>query len=385
MIRSKLPSKHIEIRAGRIQLILVVLSIVGAFIFAGLLRANYSEERRQVDAERSLFAYTKKIHLSEHRIVFKTTGVIEAKTLIDIVPEVSGRVIHVDDNFAVGGAFSNSQIVFEIDARDAAIAVAQREADVIKAEAALQLEEAEAKAALAEWQDLKGDAPPSPLTIRQPQLAEARANLQAADARLREVHLHLARTKVAFPFNGLVLNSSIAPGQYVVAGRSYGQVFDQSSLEVKISLENRKLDWILKTPNATILVTPSDASKTQPTYKAKLNRGVSALDTDTRFASISLGFKEQTPNLLPGIFVDIQFYGETLPQVMVLPASAIQASGFVWMIENGVLVRWDPEILYQNDQSVIVQSKGEVVEIVTSRITGASEGMSIGKMELSES
>ena len=60
----------------------------------------------------------------------------------------------------------------------------------------LQLEEAEAAVAREEWYQLHpGEEPPSGLVVREPQILQARAEVEAANADLAVAELNLDRTE----------------------------------------------------------------------------------------------------------------------------------------------------------------------------------------------
>lgn len=366
----------LERKKGRVQLVLVILFIVGAITLSKIMESSYEPPGDSNGKDRVLFVETKLIESKQHRVSFKTTGVVEAKNEINIVPEISGRVVSVAAAFFEGGTFTENEVLFQIDPRDFELEVQRLEAEVARAQTALDLEQAEANAAVSEWTQLNRDKPAPSLVARQPQLAEAKANLKSAQAQLRNAQLDLERASFLLPFNGRVLNSDIAEGQYVTAGQSYGKVFDRATLEVRASLEGRQLEWLLNTPNPEITFQTKHLGQTQ-TYQGVLKRGASSLDTSTRFASVRFGFKEESDTLLPGVFSNILVYGPRKEKVMLLPSSALQSQGVVWIVEANQLVRWEPQIIYASDHYIAVEGKTKPVNVVTSRVAGGTEGMNV--------
>jgi multidrug efflux pump subunit AcrA (membrane-fusion protein) len=111
-------------------------------------------------------------------------GIIAPRTEIDLVPEVAGRITRLHPAFVTGETFNKDDVLIAIDPRDYDLAITNAEAQVAEARHRLALEEAESVQARHEWETLGGRHPPTPLMLREPQLAEARAKLKAAQASL---------------------------------------------------------------------------------------------------------------------------------------------------------------------------------------------------------
>jgi multidrug efflux pump subunit AcrA (membrane-fusion protein) len=189
--------------------------------------------------------------------------------------------------------------------------------------------------------------------------------------------LNLARTEFSLPFSGRVVSSNVAIGQYVMAGQTYGVVFDTSSLEVSASLVDRQLEWLMETDEPKINIRLTFLGK-RHVYPGQLKRTASTLDVGTRFATVYFSFNDEIKELLPGVFAEIFITGTNMQDVMLLPSIALQSQGDVWRVtRNDTLELWRPEIIYMNDQEVVVKGMASEVRVVTSRISGATNGLKI--------
>ena len=365
-------------RAGLIQLLFVLVFIIGSFSLSFLLKINYEPPTQNDTDGRILYVDTNRVTPQPYRISFETTGLVRARNEINVVPEVSGRVIAVHNTFFAGGTFDKDDVLFEIEPRDFELDVKQLEAEVARASTALEIELAESNAALAEWQQVNGDNPAPELVARKPQLAEAKANLQSAEAQLENAKLKLERTRFVLPFAGRVLSSDIAIGQYVIAGQRYGTVFNSELLEIRASLNDQQLEWLLDATDPTIIITATYLGKKRH-YQGELKRAASSLDAGTRFATVYFGFVDKVEDLLPGVFANIEINGSELDGITLLPSSALQSQNIVWQVTSeNTLLRWEPEIIYQDNDYIAVRGLNESAVVVTSRISGASQGMQIG-------
>lgn len=369
---------------GIIQLVLVIAFVVGAFAASAYLKTSAPEVEQTQRQDREFFVETQRIKKQPHRITFETTAVIEALTEINVVPQVSGRVVSVNPDFYEGGSFNRNERLFQIERRDFQLEVDRLAAEVARAQTALQLEEAESQAAIGEWRLRNGDQPVPDLVARRPQLDEARANLKAAKALLEIAELNLARTSFTMPFDGRVISSDVATGQFINAGQSVGTVFDINTLEARASLDAEELKWLLATDEANstpqITLTATYMGQTN-SYNAYLKRGTASLDPQTRFARVSFGL-DDPKDLLPGVFAKVQIKGPMMPNVMLLPPSSIQKNGVVWALDqNMTLLKLEPNIIYATEDYVAATGLIDNFPIVTSRLEGAQEGMKVKTSE----
>ena len=364
-------------RTGIIQLVLVIAFIVAALAVNRLMQSSYEPASRNAGGERALFVDTITVNPAPYQIVFETNGTVDARVDINIVPQVSGRIIAVDPAFYDGGTFTSETDLFQIDPRDYELDTQRLAAEVARAHTALQLESAEGTAALAEWTQINGDRTAPDLVARRPQRAEAEANLQAAQAALANAELALSRTRYTLPFSGRVLTSRIAPGQFVQAGQSYGTAFDLSSLEVTAALEGERLEWLLRSASTTVQISAHHLGQTH-TYDGILRRSAASLDPLTRFATVRFGFQSDSVALVPGVFARITVYGPKLDHISQVPASALQQNGLIWLVAPDLTLQaHQPDVLFSDSTTIALRNLPPGSTVVTSRISGASAGTKV--------
>lgn len=363
---------------GRLQFVIVIIFIIASLAASKILHETREPIQRKDVAERSLFVEMQEVSPLPHQINFDVTGILKARSNVQIVPEVSGKVIKMNQKFFDGGSFKAGEMLFKIDPRDFLFEVKRLEAQVAAAKTLLDLEKAESKAAIAEWKQINPDLTITDLAARKPHLLEAQSNFDSAKAQLGLAQLNLTRTTFNMPFDGQVLSTQLAEGQYVVAGQNYGETFDAKSLEAKASLKDQQLKWLLsaKDPKITISTTYLGEKRT---FQGVLNRSASFLDEQTRFAAVSFGIIDPIENILPGAFLDINIQGQTLEGLMVIPVSALQKEGNIWILkQDNTLESILPDVIYSDDQKMVIKAiKNETIRVVTSYIAGAENGMKV--------
>lgn len=362
-------------------------AIVIFFIFASFFISNQLKTKKQLPHQKqsqniALTANILTINSSDYDINFTTTGVVKARSEIDIVPQVSGELISISDSFFTGGFFYENQLLFEIEPIDYKLEIERLQAEVIKNKAAYILEKAQADAAISGWKQINDNEPPSELVARHPQKNEAEGNLKAAKAKLQKAKLDLERTKFSLPFNGYVLSSKVEKGQYVIKGQSYGKVYNSNKLEVQASLDDKKIDYLVDIKNPNILISTSYRGKKKD-YIGVLKRGVSEIDPTTRFAKINIGFLEPPDKLVPGVFVDINIQGPRLKDVFVIPLSAMQKGSLLWGVdEQNKIYAIKEEIIHIDKDHVILRGLKENTRIIVSKLPGATPKLTVKPVDV---
>ncbi len=373
-----------KVIAGLIQLFFVAVFVIGSFVVSGMLKASKKELGTEAPQDRILFAESQTLSPASYRISFDTTGVVQTRSDIAVTPQVSGKVVKVNDAFFEGGTFKAGEVLFEIEAVDFELEIQRLQSSVAQARTAFNLEEAEGKAAVEDWKLVNPNTPAPSLVARKPQRAEAWANLKAAKAQLQSAKLNLARTKFSFPFDGKVLSSSLEEGQSVIAGQSYGRVYETALLEVQASVQKDQMQWITDEGQADITIR-YEAEEGEKTAKGIIKRGVSSINSQTRFASLNVAF-DKTPNdILPGVFVDLHVKGPTIDNVFTIPVNAVQKGNVIWALDDdNHITAFDGEIIFSNNTEVVVKSSNPSLRIVTSKLPGAIEGMSVKLADIVE-
>ncbi len=118
-------------------------------------------------------------------LVVTTEGTVAPRSEAQLIPEVSGKVVEISPALVPGGFFAQDEVLLRVDPRDYELAITQALAAVEQAKLRLALEEQQAEVAKSEWEEA-GEGEPSPLLFREPQIAEAKASLVAAEAVLEQ-------------------------------------------------------------------------------------------------------------------------------------------------------------------------------------------------------
>lgn len=322
-------------------------------------------------------------------VVVRGHGEVVPTVAVDLVPQVSGKIVGVSSSLVAGGFFRAGEALITIEARDYELAVDRARAAVARARVTLQLEEAEAAVAREEWYQLHpGEEPPSGLVVREPQILQARAEVEAANADLAVAELNLDRTRISVPFDGVVVSENVDVGQFVSMGSRLALVYGTDGVEVRVPLDSREMAWF-DVPSrgggrGSIAEVSASFGGSSSTWPAKIIRMEAQVDEMSRMVHVVAEVERPydtasgRPVLLPGTFVDVSIFGRTLEGVAKVPRFAVHEGNQIWVYNNGSMDIRDVGIVRADRESALVGHglEGGDLVIVTS-LDAVTHGMAV--------
>lgn len=305
------------------------------------------------------------------QLIIESTGSVAVRSYVDLATQVSGRVIATSPALRNGGRFAANETLVRLDKTDFTLALNQVQADVTSAQAALELSQAEASVDIRSYQRLNPGKEVPPLIAKEPQIAQAKAQLQAASARRDVAEVNLARSTFSLPFAGAVIESSADEGQILTAGQSFGRIYALDAVEIVISLAPQELAQLMPAKGRAVKIT-ADGN----TFEGKIDRVAAERNARTQFSQVFINFDTRLL-LKPGTFVRVMVKGPQVDNIFMLPESALQVGQTLWIAKNNTLQSVSANVIGQNGDQYMVKAFDYADGIVVGSVPGAREGMAI--------
>lgn len=321
----------------------VVVILITVLVVFGLRQNAPQPEVGEPETVR-IGVYTESARRTAAAAEVTVYGEVRPRVQIDVISEVAGRIIAVSPRFAEGGSIPAGEPLITIEQRDYNVAVSEARARV----AARQLEVAQtlADADVAKKQ-LANEENPSDLALKLPQIAQARAALEAAEIGLERAQSDLERTQITLPFDARITQTSVDEGQYLGLGRTIASVFSTDIAEVRLPFTDADIAALgipigyEAAPGDGLQVRlTADVAGLKRQWQGKLVRLDAALDPRTRttFGTAEVrnpfaGGDDAMP-MAPGLFVSAAIEGRSLSDVLAIPAAGLRAGGRVFIMNN---------------------------------------------------
>ncbi len=306
----------------------------------------------------------------DFRPALQLNGVVEARTVTDLVPQVRGRVIEVSPDFRPGAFVREGQVLFRIDPTDYELAIERTAAEIEGARSDLALLEAQAAAEQQVWNRQFPDRKIPDLIARVPQIAAVEARIRAGEATRAAARLDLKRTVVRAPDDARVLETRLDVGQVVSTAAAVGSIFSVGSLEIAVPVSTEELARIGDIEGRAVTVSAERFGGTA--IAGSLARASASLDERTRLATLYVS-TPHTASLMLGEFVDVRIDGSVMSDALRVPAAALTSRDQLWVVDNGVLEERRVEVLGSEADHVIVRAfeRGDgVVAVPPSNVRG---------------
>lgn len=361
-----------------VPLLLLAAGLAGAWL---LLRTAPAARAAEVPA----FAPWIEILTAEpapHRIELPVLGEIVATRELTLAAEVGGRVVNVAPGLLVGASFEAGAELVTIEDTDARQAVAAAAAELARARAQLDMAEATADSALADWEAL-GEGEASPLALHEPQRALARAGLAASEAALAHAETALSRCVIRAPFAGVTLQRTVEVGAVVAPGQPLARLQSAREFEARLPLSLEEFGLLElqfgAAPPPLPVALSAGLGAGAAHWSASLSRIEAALDPRDRtlFARATLA-PDSGPPPPAGIFVRGVITGPLVADVTRLPRGALRGTDEVLVVDDDDrLRRRTVATVHAVGDAVFVRGlrRGERVCIVPPPIV--AEGMTV--------
>jgi RND family efflux transporter MFP subunit len=349
----------------------ILILLAGVLSAAALIAARSDVETAPTKTPPPLIRAVD-VRMESLELTVAAQGTVEPRTESDLIAQVSGQVVEVSPKFANGGFFEKGDVLIRIDPRDYELILATANVEVTQAQVRYSQEQEESEVAKAEWSKI-GEGEPSDLVLRKPQLAQARASLDAARARYRMAELSLERTEVRAPFDGRVRSKRVDVGQVIGPNNPLGRIYAVDYAEIRLPIPDPELKYLnvslYRSDQIEIVDGPrvdlhADFAGSRYTWTGRVVRVEGEIDPLTRMINLvarvddPYGVPEDAvrPPLVVGLYVEADIGGKIVDNAIVLPRAALRGTNSVLVVSDERLYFRDVVVLRTDTERVIITS-----------------------------
>jgi len=344
-----------SVKALRFSVVLAILAAVFAAAAWFLLRGTRTTEVAAVRAE--------VVGAGGRAVGITANGYVVARTKASVSSKITGRLAYL--GVAEGSFVRKGEVMARLENRDYAAAVAQVEAEELRAQAGLREAIAvrdQLQRDLARGEDLlaKNLMADQEVESLRAQLAAAdarvdvqRAQVASAGAAVGVARANLENTVIRAPFTGTVLRKDAEVGEVVApvatgGGLTRGAVVtmaDLETLEVEVDVNEAYIAQIGKQQPTRIVLDAYPAVG----FEGAVRQIVPTADRQRATVQVKVSILERDPRILPEMGARVEFLetgdgdaAADAPARIFVPASAVQSVGdetIVWIIREGTVTR----------------------------------------------
>lgn len=356
---------------ARKKQIIVPIAILatGILLFVGFSSMKKPpEEKAEVDT--TPIVAVEQVDVGPMHLSVDSYGVVKPKYETELVAQISGQIVELDDAFVRGGFVSKGQLLAKIDPNDYEAALIDAEANLASAQASLETERAQGKVAEREWKRIT-NAAPTELSLRKPQLAQELARVKAAKASVLRAKRNLERTEIRAPYDAMIEHRNVGLGSFVSTGSNIGKLLGTAVAEVRLPVADNQLQYLENHgQNAKVALTGVFAGK-EVQWQAAIARSEGVIDSTSRMGYLVAEIKDpyrlhagSDDTAIPlrfGSYVNAGILGKTLEGATIVPR---------YLVEDGKVAILDSESKLHYAQVNIVRQDGADVVIAGGLVEG---------------
>ncbi len=382
-----------------LSLTLGLLAMAGGTVYSGLQDKWARESTNRPRSERVFSVNVLRATAGDVVPEMTVFGEVRSQRVLDMRATAAGVIVALADGFVEGGTVTAGQSLIHIDGRNAKDAEYRAQSDLVEAKA--EISEATAALALAKdeidaandqvrlrmqaltrQKDLRGRGVGTDAAVEAAELAEAVASqtvlsrrqaLLQAEARgsraaislarqevnLAEAQRRVADTELKAEFDGTLSNVTAVKGGVVTMNEVLAQLIDTDALEVSFRISTSQYARLLD-PDGTLTNAPVDVILdvfgVDMLARGRVSRESAAVGEGLT-GRLLFAKLEHPRGFRPGDFVTVKIKEPLLKNVIILPASAVDAAGTVLLIGGeDRLEQATVEVLRKQGDDVLVRA-----------------------------
>jgi len=265
-----------------------------------------------------------------YRVSESVVGITQARWPLQVVSAVEGRVKVLNQELEPGDRVDRDTLLLALDDVPYQAELSSATAQIKQAE--LELARYQHEQTVAE--KVSGPGKLSSFGRYEPHIQAAKANLNAAVIISKQAAQRLKETEFRPPFDAIVVEKKVVPGQWVNVGDELFTLIASSSIDIHAELSPQQLSNLGALENATKLSVTDSSGKTWP---ARLRHVVPTQSGATRQTQVVFFVEDAFSthhSLLPNSMVTIDIHGHTTDNVVEAPATVITPDGYVWVVNE---------------------------------------------------
>lgn len=335
-----------------------VAILAGGVIIKGLVGQSGQQEEEKEEVDTRPLVSVESLKSEYHQVRITGHGELRPVEKTMLSAQVAGEVTKWHPNFVAGGLVKRGELLFEIEPDSYEVALLQAQSQLAQAQAALIEEQGRADVAKREAKSLP-DSKVTDLYLRKPQLLSAKASVKLAEASVKLAKRDLDNTRVVAPYDALVVSRNLGSGQFVSTGMNIGELYNIETAEVRLPVAGFDQSFL---PNQVRGASAQISTRGQfPISRTgTIVRDSGLVDANTRMTYLVVQIEDpysltlNQPKMIFGTYVEVEFDGQSLNNVFVLPQELV-SNRSVWVLdEENKLRTQEVEVLREEGKQFLI-------------------------------
>ena len=308
-----------------------------------------------------------------------TFGRVESSHPIDLIAEVSGRILPGRVALKPGQDFKKGTLLFRIEDSEARLALKSQTSNFLKDLATILPDlKIDFPDAYAQWNayfesiDIDKSLPQLPdYKTDKEKTFLATKNIFSGYFNIKRTETNLSKHLVYAPYSGSISDVLFEPGAYVNPGSKIGRIIRSGKLELKVPVETSDIKWISKGSKAE--VSTEDGFMT---WEGKVQRIGDVVNQTTQAIDVMIEIMPGENRVYDGLYLKAVIPGETITNAMEIDRSSVYNGSQVYTVESDSILKvQEINIQKMNTKTVVFNGLDEGDKLVIEPLINAFNNM----------
>ncbi len=359
---------------------IIVAAVLIAFSF--LLSNKLKNRKRPVMAARAHtapLAYTTSVENKNMPVTIPASGSLVAKNKIKLYSEVQGVLEITSKEFKPGVWFAKGDLVYKLNSDEFYTSLLAQKSSfqnlIVSIMPDLRLDY---NGSFKTWQQYLNNFDISkPLAeLPKPQsekekLFIASKNIYTNYYSIKNLEIKLSKYTFYAPYDGVLTEANITPGSLVSPGQLIGEFVDPTTYEMEISV-NSALISKLEVGDQVVV---KNLEKENQEYSGRIIRINEKVDLSSQTVNVFVEVKGK--GLKEGMYLKAYLKSKVLDDIMEVPRNLLVNQNELYTVKDSLLQLAEVQVVYQNDQTILVRGLKDGETILAKPVPKAFEGMKV--------
>ncbi len=308
-----------------------------------------------------------------------TFGRVESSHPIDLIAEVSGRILPGRVPLKPGQDFIKGTLLFRIEDSEARLALKSQMSNFLKDLATilpdLKIDFPDAYprwSAYFESIDIDKSLPQLPkYKTDKEKIFLATKNIFSSYFNIKRAETNLSKHMVYAPFSGSISDVLFEPGAFVNPGNKIGRIIRSGKLELKVPVETSDVKWIKMGSKAKISTEDGFLS-----WEGRVRRIGDVVNQTTQAIDVMIEILPNENMVYDGLYLKAVIPGATISGTMEIDRSAVYNGSQVFIVENDSILKVQEIHVHRlNSKTVVFNGIDEGEELVIEPLINAYNNM----------
>ncbi len=361
----------------------LLILLIGAFAFQ-----RFKAQKESTVSDKSTEETKSNIRLVETASFTSATlpskididGRVSAYEQINIMPEVTGKLLPANKTYKTGSYFEKGDLLFNIEKNDETYSLYAQRSTLLNAITQIMPDlKFDYPSAFTQWdnylQQFSVEKNTAPLPTAQTDSEKyfiAGKNIYNLYYTIKAQEDRLKNHQIYAPFSGVMLNINAFPGSLVSPGMTLANIMNTSRYEMIAPVAMDKIAFIKPGQQLTL-----SSSVLDKTYKGTVQRVSRQIDQSTQ--SVPVYISVQGTGLKDGIFLEGTLQGNALKDVVEIPRDIMLDQEHIYIVQDDQVAKKAIEIVSRTDESLMVKGIDPSDKVVIAGINNLYVGQQVNE------